>query len=201
MHAEKGGKSPAWVTYRLRFGRFLHFFTTVNNQESLPKTFTEGRFRSFWERTDKNEPKEAYRFRSVIKLIESEATISAPRRPAIGKAIREHFADGKWHDSEVIAKRIEADLDHVRETLDGICNHQSYNCKAEKKRVGPTGISYRIFNLEQAISTTELLEKLTPIIERLKAAGKLSAARASPAAVAILAAQLDKLLAEWVRGE
>jgi hypothetical protein len=47
--AEKEGKTQPWITYRLRFGRFLGFITTVIKIETLPKNLTEGRFRSFWE--------------------------------------------------------------------------------------------------------------------------------------------------------
>jgi hypothetical protein len=193
--AEKEGKSQSWIQYRLRFGRFLHFTTVVVKFESVPSNLTEGRFRSFWEQTEKENGKEEQRFRAVLKLLQAEP-IMAPRRPPIGNKIKEQFADGKWHNLDVIAKKIEADPDHVRETLDGISKNQTYGCKAEKKRVGP-GFAYRVFKMDRAISSAELSEKLLPIIKALEAEGKASPAAASPANVAILAHKLRKLLDDW----
>lgn len=54
--AAKEGKGQTWVVYRLRFGRFLNFITTVINAENLPNGLTEGRFRGFWDPTDKSLP-------------------------------------------------------------------------------------------------------------------------------------------------
>jgi hypothetical protein len=45
--AKKEGKTIAWVAYRLRFGRFLNFSTTVENRQTLPSNLTERRFRSY----------------------------------------------------------------------------------------------------------------------------------------------------------
>ena len=41
------------------FGRFLSFSTNVENSQTTPTNLTEGKFRSYWDRTDKcsgNEP-------------------------------------------------------------------------------------------------------------------------------------------------
>jgi hypothetical protein len=48
--AKKEHKTIAWVSYRLRFGRFFNFSTTVENPQTLAKNLTERRFRSYWER-------------------------------------------------------------------------------------------------------------------------------------------------------
>jgi len=39
--AKKESKTQPWVVYRMRFGRFLNFITTVINPESMPPGFTE----------------------------------------------------------------------------------------------------------------------------------------------------------------
>jgi hypothetical protein len=122
--------------------------------------------------------------------------VPRPRRPKIGWAIREHFADGKWHAVETIATKIDADQDHVATTLDGICKNQTYSCNAEKKKVG-TQVEYRIFKINKTISSTELIEKLTPIIEGLRAEGKKNMVTMSPQTVAVLAHRLQKLLDDW----
>jgi hypothetical protein len=63
------GKTQQWVAYRLRFGRFLEFTTTVVNIKS-PRNLTEGRFRSYWESTAKGD--ERHRFRAVLKAMEED---------------------------------------------------------------------------------------------------------------------------------
>ena len=51
--AEKEGRSQAWVTFRLRFGRFLHFGTMmgVRNDDPSLANLTERRFRALWAQT------------------------------------------------------------------------------------------------------------------------------------------------------
>lgn len=189
--AKKEGKSQQWIVTKLRFGRFLNFTTTVVNTESILKNITEGRFRSYWERTESG-PNERARFGEVIKLMQ------APKRPAIGEAIKESFADGKWHGVATIAKGIDAEEDHVRETLDRITrkNTTYFGCKAEKKHVG-TDVAYRIFKIDRTISSAEIAEKLAPILSGLEAQGKKTLATMSPGKVSILAHELRKLLKEW----
>jgi transcriptional regulator with XRE-family HTH domain len=193
--AKKEGKSQSWIQYRLRFGRFLDFTTMVVKAENVPNNLTERRFRQFWEQTDASGSKEEFRFRQIVKALHG-AHVTSPRRPAIGAKIRERFADGKWHSLEVIAEKIEANIDHVRETLASISKNQNYGCKAEKKPSGKS-TSYRIFKLDRAISSAELLEKLAPIIKALEEQGRQNVATMSPPTVAILAGKLRKMLGEW----
>jgi hypothetical protein len=72
--AEKEGKSQRWMSYRLRFGQFLAFSTTVLTAEKLPTNLTEGRFRGFWEQTDKAD-NDRKRYLDVIAAI----TAASPR--------------------------------------------------------------------------------------------------------------------------
>ena len=116
-------------------------------------------------------------------------------RPNIGKQL-EQFADGKWHRLSNIAHKIDHDEDRVRRTLDGMLKKQTHGCKAEKKRVGQH-FEYRIFRLDKTISSSELIEKLTPILKGLKAEGAKNMATMSPGTVAYLAGQLARLLEEW----
>ena len=71
---EREGRSPAWVTFRLRFERFLRFAGTV----SLPADLTEHRFRALWAQTDKNTREEELRFRQVVKLLCPQHVASPP---------------------------------------------------------------------------------------------------------------------------
>jgi hypothetical protein len=190
--AKKEGKSQQRITQTLLFGRFLNFTTTVVNPESLPKSLTERHFRSFWERTEGDE---RLRFREIVKLMQ-EATPRAPSRPKLGQAIKERYADGKWHKFDVITSKIEGDESHIRDTLDNMCKHQTYGVKADKKKVGQH-FEYRLFKMEKSISSVELLERLLPIVTQLEEQGKKNQVTMSVAAVAILASQLRKLLREW----
>lgn len=185
--AKKEGKGKSWISQRLIFGRFLTFAADSTMVEKL----TERRFRDYWERTESG-PNERARFGEVIKLMQ------APKRPAIGEAIKESFADGKWHGVATIAKGIDADEDHVRETLDRITrkNTTYFGCKAEKKYVGRDA-AYRIFKIDRTISSAEIAEKLAPILSGLEAQGKKTLATMSPGKVSILAHELRKLLKEW----
>jgi hypothetical protein len=190
--AKKEGRSDSWVLFHVRFGRFLNFLTDVME---VPKNLTERRFRSYWLRADPQKTSERIRFQAVLKLMRSES-ISAARRPSIGESIKERFADGKWHRPNLIAERIRADEAHVLDTINGMSKNGYFGCKVERKRVG-THTEFRIFKKEKTISLDELIEKLRPIVEGLKAEGKKNMATMVPAEVAMLAARLERLLNEW----
>ena len=106
--AEREGRPTAWVTFRLRFERFLRFAGTV----SLPADLTEHRFRALWAQTDKNTREEELRFRQVVKLLCPEHVASPPI--AVDPAqVRDTLDDDQlvalWHGREtcpVIARRV-----------------------------------------------------------------------------------------------
>jgi hypothetical protein len=118
-------------------------------------------------------------------------------RPKIGAAIVEQFGDGKWHSQAIIAKALDTTEDHVATTLETMRKMQTYGAKSERKQVGAS-YAFRIFRKENMISSNELVDKLGPIIKGLKAEGKKNAATMSPGTVAHLAAQLQRLLDEWI---
>jgi predicted ArsR family transcriptional regulator len=118
------------------------------------------------------------------------------RRPNVSVTLKEQFADGKWHRLSHIADKIDQGEDRVRRTLDGMLRNWTHGCRAEKKRVGQH-FEYRIFRLDKTISSSELIEKLTPILKGLKAEGAKNMATMSPGTVAYLAGQLARLLEEW----
>src|SRR5215471_13897543 len=65
--AKAEGKTQAWVSYHLLFGRFLGFITTVINAEMPDNNLTERKFRTYWEQTAGTN--ERQRFVEVQKLI------------------------------------------------------------------------------------------------------------------------------------
>jgi hypothetical protein len=195
--AKVEGKSQSWIERRLRFGRFLDFTPIGVNAENLPKNLSEGRFRSYWERTDKSETNERIRFKQVRDLIE-QSSLYPPPRPKICEAIVKGFGDGKWHGLATIAKRVDATEEHVKDTLFTMGRRGAAGATCERKQVG-TSWSYRIFRKEKPVSSVELAEKLGPIIEGLIVEGKKTVATVSPGTVAKLAALLKRHLEEWTQ--
>jgi hypothetical protein len=72
--AKKEGKSRQWIEKRLRFGRFLSFATSVANSELAPNNLTEGRFRSYWERTEGSNERQRL-FGAVLKLLQEQTVV------------------------------------------------------------------------------------------------------------------------------
>ena len=142
-----------------------NFATAVAKINSVSANLSERRFRDLWEQADRKSPE--FRFHDVIELLQA-----APEKPVrhkpVGDDIRRKVADGKWHNLDVIADKIEADRDHVQGTLDRMCREESFHCKAERKRVG-IGYAYR-FKLDRAISSSEIAEKLEPLLKGFEAA-------------------------------
>jgi hypothetical protein len=112
----------------------------------------------------------------------------------LDQPIKQHFADGKWHPLGVMADRLATDEAHVRVALGAM--QQDFAVKVEHKQVG-THVEYRLFKSDQAVSTTELTEKLTPLIAELKVEGKKNMATMVPPRVAELAFLLQQLLNAW----
>lgn len=99
--AAQEGRSREWVSKRLCFGRFLDFGTNVPEVES--RILTEGRFRTFWDRTDKSAT-ERRRFDAIITLVQA----GTQRRRSIIDEVVAETADGEWHDPQAVAAKIGA---------------------------------------------------------------------------------------------
>jgi hypothetical protein len=165
----------------------------VPNDENNLIKLTEGKFRQYWDRTDKCGGNERQRFAEVLTLMRSGQVHTPYGYP---KRIVEQFGDGKWHSLPDIAEFLEADKDEVKNSLAGMVKDGRGKATTEIRKHGTTW-QYRIFPKENPVSRKELIEKLTPIIKDLKAQGKCNMATMSPASVAILASRLQKLLDEW----
>jgi hypothetical protein len=195
--AKKEGKSRQWVAFRLTYGRFLMFATNVANAEKLPNNLTEGRFRDLWFKTDQNEGNERIRFQQVLKFIKDNTRVhegTAPKGHA--KAVREQFADGKWHSLAEIAEALETDGKSAEAALRNMRKLGSVDLEHRLKGRDQHN-EYRLFAKEKTVSATELAEKLGPIIKDLKIEGKKNMATMVPAVVAMLAERLQRLLDEW----
>lgn len=194
--AKKEGITLRSIGRRMLFGRFLNFGPSGTKSEFLPRNLTERRFRGFWDQTDRT-ANEGARFRQVRRLMAEQTTIA--KRPVnlrLGPEIMDKYADGKWHAADTIIANVEGETEDIEKTLHRMCKEGIYNSKAESKPVGKT-THYRIFKQDKTVSTTELTEKLGPIIKELKTEGRKNMATISVSDVARLAALLQKLLDEW----
>lgn len=195
--AEVEGKSQQRIAEILRFGRFLEF--TGSTGISINHV-TESRFNGksgYWRRTDSSETNERIRFQEVIRLIE-DSTLAAPRHRAIRSMLVQQFGDGKWHRPGTMATHIDTTEDHVTRILNELSwpSNSRTAFKVERKKVGKHH-EYRIFKKERTISTDELTEKLTPIIEELQEMSERAPGTMSNPTVARIAAQIRNLLKEW----
>jgi len=103
--AEREGRSPAWMTFRLRFERFLRFARTVSPLTSL----TERRFRALWAQTDKNPREEELRFCQIVKLLCPEHAVSPPITVDPHNTLDDEQLVALWHGRETcpdIARRV-----------------------------------------------------------------------------------------------
>jgi hypothetical protein len=200
--AKKEGKSQQRIGQSLRFGRFLTFTTAVVNPDSLPNNLTEWRFRSYWDRTDKEETNERVRFAAIQRLMAAETAIRRDPRPPIGKVIVERFADdGEWHGLSTIARAIaDGDEDHVAMTMQNMMSFGTFGAKAERRRYG-TSFQYQIFRTagRKTVSVDEIRTKLGPLIKALIAEGKKNMATMSPGTVAMLAVRLERQIDDWTK--
>jgi hypothetical protein len=195
--AEKEKQGQQRIGQRLRFARFIIFTTQVVKAETIPKNLTERLFRDYWSKTDKTETNDRIRFRAAYNLMAEDIALRKQSRPRIGKELVAEFGDGKWHSANAIADRLHVDIELVEDTLLTMRTGKgTYGAMAERKKVGK-GYHHRIFKRDKTISSSELVEKLTPIIEGLMVEGKKNAATAAPRAVFILAGNLQRLLDEW----
>jgi hypothetical protein len=189
--AKKEKKTQSYVGKMLRFGRFMTFSSAGLN-------LTERRFRDYWDRTaEHGSGNERIRFAAIMKLIEGEEPLRMAHTPkGYPKKIVAEFGDTKWHSLPIIAKHLDASEDEIEPSLLAMKKHGWGGASTEMKTVG-TIKYFRFFKNARMVSSTELTEKLAPIIEGLEAEGKKSMATMAPAAVAILANKLRKLLVEW----
>jgi hypothetical protein len=102
----------------------------------------------------------------------------------------------RWHSLEDIAAIGGVSRDDAQRIMHNIKTNRKHHVRVEVKKVGRE-THYRIFQKDKTVSVEELITKLRPIVEGLKAEGKKNMATMVPAEVAMLAARLERLLNEW----
>jgi hypothetical protein len=199
--AAKEGKSQQWVSYRVRFGEFLDFTTTVVNPGFELAKLTEFKFRGLWEQTEtsgrQSEAEQRRRFRQVVEMLEEEASAPKERQKSIRKLLVKRFVDEKWHHAKTIAEDLDVTEEQVNQTLSRAAtgSDRLKGVTVERRKYGPS-FQYRMFREDKMVSVNELAAKLAPIIEQLQEQGRKNAATVSTPTVASLAAQIKKLLDE-----
>lgn len=182
---------------RLLFGRFL---ANVPNG-TKPKNLTEGRFRSYWEKTEKKH-NERQRFSAVLKLIEDETRLVAEKRPLreLARPIIDRFSDGKFHGVDTIAKHVDATEEDVRDVLNNMRWHKSYGCMAQMRQAGKSH-QYRITHGQEskAVRVSVLMKELRPLLDGLLAEGKKNSAHISGAEIQTLTGRIEKLIEQLAK--
>lgn len=207
--AAEVGMNRSRISHLLTFGRFLDFVTQGNNSDlaSLKRPLHEKRFRSFWTTTKEFKGSDRQRFRATWEAIlgaeQDEAAAGNGRKPPrdfkpLRAELGKKFSDGKWHAAEVIAERLDTDLDTVADMIGGAKKFRlgEFPYEVEQKPVGRS-VKYRLFRQDRQLSLQKVQEELAPIVEGLIAEGKKTPVTVSPGTVARLANQLKKLLDKW----
>jgi predicted type IV restriction endonuclease len=128
---------------------------------------------------------------------EREAAAAAKKLPRNSSVMVIHTCKGaRWRCAREIAALSGLSEENIARVIHNIQGSHQHRAKVESKKVGKDR-QYRIFEKDKQVSLAELTTKLRPIIEGLKAEGKKSAARTSPATVARLAVLIERLLDEW----
>lgn len=192
--AEKIGHTQSYIAKMLRFGRYLNFSPVGLNPGSL----NERQFRRAWEESPDFGGNERQRFMAVQEALErNHAAAKQKRTPGASKAIRERFADGRWHS----LGRIQSTLaDFPPDTIAGLLSRENAisGVRREQRRRAQD-IEYRLFPREKQVSSLELSEKLGPLVKQLREQGRKNAATIAISLIASIASQLDSLLDEWTR--
>jgi hypothetical protein len=197
------------ISCLLRFGRFLDYQCQDANPETLAK-LSEKRFRTIWWRAGegKDDRKGLYereRFRKIARIIseESEEWLAPGQQrgrrlpPDTSFKIINKCGDGKWRSANQIASRVGLEPDQAQHLVThSLTSSHRDKCAVETKKVGKE-THFRIFKKDKTVSTNELTEKLTPILQELEAEGKKNMATMVPAKVAMLTARIKQLLKEW----
>lgn len=189
----KLGKTKVWVSYQLRFGRFLYTYhpqlTAVNTQ------LTERKFRGYWDKTD-SEKTEAQRFNDAYALLIEDVRNPKPKpNRALLDRLMAQYADGKWHPIDGLCARLQISEALATAGFKAL-PRSTYRAKVEGKRVGLRW-HYRIFRTDRAISLFEIKEKLGPIIEELEEQGRTNSATVCIPVMAINARLLRRFIDEW----
>lgn len=199
--AQKEGKSQHYISYRLRFGRFLKFITGSDKSKEpwnlIKKDLSEWKFRGFWEQTDK-ELDERFRFREVYRMLEEHITIKSAPSKVTPKQIIEHFGDSKWHTVDTIAKKFDASIEEVKRKLIEMGGGK-YKAVCENRKYGTTK-QYRIIRGGgKKLDLATVMEEIRPILQRLEEQGKSNMATMSPPIVLGLTHELMKTLERLAR--
>lgn len=202
--AEKEGKSQGWVHLNLRFGRFLNYNNTiVLNPETTSNNLNEGRFRKYWDQTERdegasNEASEPARFAAIVKML-ADPDALPPKLKWTTEAMVENFGDGKWHALKDIADELaDGDEKRAEKSLHAVMYPRT-QVKAERRKYGKS-FEYRIFtDTDKSVSLSEMRTKLGPILKRLELQGKANQATMSPGTVAECVFLIKQLLDGWAK--
>src|SRR5262245_59793383 len=177
--------SRQWVSYHLRFGRFLSFFATGCGENEahgvtfrLPPNLTEGKFRELWEGTEAggnfggrgsySEAAVADERRRFGEVVEELKRLGLHRQPKpLMDTIVALLIRSGWLTFEEIHRRVAAKLDGIVTTKDvQVCLGRTIRPKpgfpyrVEKIGEGPTG-KYRLVKVKGNVMDRKQVRQMT----------------------------------------
>jgi transcriptional regulator with XRE-family HTH domain len=195
--AAKEGKAQSYLSRMLCFGRFLAFSANMPTGHNLEIT-SERQFRKYWEQSEGSN--ERRRFLHVVEMIKAEERAGPTRaRNALMDQVREHYSNGKWHGTDVIANRLGRDRDDVERVLAAATSRSAPSRYKIERRRRAQDYQYRIFPMANTVSTVELAEKLGPLVIKLKAEGRKNMATIAISLIALIADEMQQMLDEWTQ--
>jgi len=209
---QKMGRTQAWVSFRLIFGRFLSFITSgyKDQTESLLR-LTERAFRKVHARTRGTERE---RFAEVLARLNVEKLPLRQRnlikKPGYCPAIVALMEEGKWFTIQQLLDALrdrfpEIDLAAISNGVSGILRKPPAGKTVQVKKIGKR-CRYRLRKHTAAgeaftpDAVEGIAEAILPIIEELKHWGNAHEYEQSPVAIKRLAAQLERAIAPLVQG-
>jgi len=161
--AEKEQQSQKTINFLARFGRFLLVSTNCTHEG-----LSEGRFRSYWQQTDKSATEEV-RFAAVAALLAEDQTPTRVDVLRLGKTIVAQFSDGKWHRVQEIAEKLETDVQTVMPLLDRMVTQGLYKTHTERRPSAHGLASYRIVKGgNKTINLTAFYAETKPILDEME---------------------------------
>lgn len=113
----------------------------------------------------------------------------------VGAEIAKTYGDGEWHHVNQTCREIDASRAQVESVIDKWSRDGRRN-RVETRQLGRS-VQFRIIPKGRTVYSTEIQEKLTPIVNQLREEGKKPSVMMSSHQVLYLAGLLEKYVKEW----
>ena len=222
--AKRWGKevTQQWVSYHLRFGRFLSFFTTSGCEDeapgarfNLPPNLTERAFRRLWDATEAGgnysghkanteaaRTDERRRFGEVVEALK-EAGLSRKKKPVQKAIVAKIGGRSEWLTADQIAERIADAMGGSVPAADVVRSLRTFTTepdkpyRVEKSGEGPSA-RYRLVKVKGTVVSRKQVagwsHDLVPMLDRLIREAQKPRVEISLSALCELASKIKKVM-------